>query len=249
MDSSPDELPLQAASAPTAEPVTKYREKLKVYAERYGTNLRNVKVWIAKGRKVDPADAPPLDDPQAMIGWWSRRMVWRVPEKILGAAREAAALGSALADGSSGVATQPPAAGDGGLPGTFTSEVGRGAVVDRLRRAEAAASDAYLKAVADPAAEAGAIELKRRAWEKIGQALRAEEIASLKAAGMQGDHIPKREAARLLQEIHASLASTWRGFLRRVRPKLAGKNAAEQDRIWDEETERTFGALPHELAL
>ena len=57
-----------------------YREKLCVYADRYGCKERSIKRWVALGRtEKDPC---PLDDPEALLAWWSRTSPNRCPDGI-----------------------------------------------------------------------------------------------------------------------------------------------------------------------
>lgn len=67
------------AAAKPAKKAT-YRD----HAKRYGKSVRTVKGWAAIGKEAgDPA---PLDDPEAMIDWWTRRMQHRVPDTLWKAA-------------------------------------------------------------------------------------------------------------------------------------------------------------------
>lgn len=54
------------------------------HAERYGKSLRTVKAWVALGK--ENGDAPPFDDPAAMIQWWTRNKSHRVPDSLWKAA-------------------------------------------------------------------------------------------------------------------------------------------------------------------
>lgn len=54
-------------------------------ADRYGAAPRTVKRWKAHG--VEKGDPCPLEDPEAMVAWWSKWMVHRVPDGILAAVR------------------------------------------------------------------------------------------------------------------------------------------------------------------
>lgn len=59
-------------------------------AKLYDSSARTVKRWKARGKEV--GEACPLGDPAAMVGWWSRCYVQRVPEGILAAVRGDAQL-------------------------------------------------------------------------------------------------------------------------------------------------------------
>jgi hypothetical protein len=52
---------------------------LATYALRYGASERTVKRWRTMGSDEDPC---PLDDPEAMLGWWSRHSPQKVPDGV-----------------------------------------------------------------------------------------------------------------------------------------------------------------------
>lgn len=53
---------------------------LRDYARQYGADERTVKRWKARG--VEKGDPVPLEDPERMMGWWTRNMKQRVPPGI-----------------------------------------------------------------------------------------------------------------------------------------------------------------------
>jgi hypothetical protein len=246
---SPGELPL--GSGPTPSGPEKYEHKLAVYAAKYGTHLRNLKNWIAIGKQHQ--DKPPLDRPDLMPEWWSRRMQHRVPEKIISLARQFVAETTLPSEPTAHVCTPPPiGAPSVASQGADSKGANMGSSLDRLREAEGAASAAYVAAVAALSAgtgDEGDVEIKQRRWERAADMLRKAETAYFKLADIKGDNLPRRDVARYLQEIHSSLSESLRGLVERVRPKLSGKTEQEQDLIWNLELDRAFLVLPHELGL
>ena len=49
-----------------------YKKPLAAYAKLYQRDVRNLKRWIADGRRQTPADLPPFDDPRSMADWFRR---------------------------------------------------------------------------------------------------------------------------------------------------------------------------------
>ena len=49
-----------------------YKKPLAAYAKLYQRDVRNLKRWIADGRRQTPPDLPPFDDPRGMADWFRR---------------------------------------------------------------------------------------------------------------------------------------------------------------------------------
>lgn len=169
-ESTSGELELSAAPSSLGEPAVAetlelaaalseawpYAHKLEFYADRYGSDLSNIKRWLKRGRKaVGAPDLPPFDHAQGMITWWARQMKHRVPAKILSAAaaEEAEAKKQSALDreqitstergtGAASVAEDSASVEVRGIP----EEVDRGSTIFRLREAEREAGAAYVAA-------------------------------------------------------------------------------------------------------
>ena len=75
--------PFVLNGAPERIPLTK--DQMARWEQVYGTAKRQIRRWHTEG--VEKNDPCPLDTPHLMPEWWARRMKWRVPEKILLAAK------------------------------------------------------------------------------------------------------------------------------------------------------------------
>jgi hypothetical protein len=259
-DKNAGELPLANEPAPFAISARQFLHTYEFYAERFGVTDRSVKRWAAEGRAADPPDLPPLDCPRDMPAWWGRRMSHRVPARLLEvAATDAAEHAARHQEPAPGTVT--PATSASVADRAVSSSVGMGETVTRLREAERDAGEAFATASKplprgkdEPLdaplkyMDAGQVEMLQRRWERMAEALRKAVKDEAEMAETRGELLEKGKVARVLQEIHASVAESIRGLVRRVRPKLAGRSAEEQDEIWQAETEKTFSGFQHELA-
>src|SRR5688572_20673072 len=85
-----------------------YAQPLAFFVPIYGTQVRQLKNWVALGRALKPApQLPPLEDPVAMIDWWPLAFPDRaVPDKIHQAANRVRS--GALAKEATLTAAAPP---------------------------------------------------------------------------------------------------------------------------------------------
>ncbi len=100
------EQPLELSAEPQRRR-TGYAHPIPHYCPIYETNERGIKVWLKKGR--DAGDPVPLDDAEAMPGWWRRNSPQTVPAKLILAAQRAAAVRGAAADPAAIAPVAPPA--------------------------------------------------------------------------------------------------------------------------------------------
>lgn len=112
------------------------------------------------------------------------------------------------------------------------------AALGRLRQAERAAHNSYLASLTAEPLDPGRIENTQRSWERLAEALRKAEKDSVEI--LSASFIPRAELVTALQQIHSSISQGVRGLVRRVRPRLAGASAIDQDAIWDAEVDRLF---------
>jgi hypothetical protein len=216
---------------------------LEAYAQELGYSVRALKLWRKIGNEAEPPDPCPLDNYAQLPAWWSRRMKQKVPTRIVEAAAKAS--GQAVVAGLPLFAEPPkvdhPEEAKDVQRAVVVeeAEVGLSASLDRIRRAEAVASRAYLEAV-EQKLDAGVIEQRQRAWERTLEALRKIEKDGAELLKTTGELVRKSDLKAVLLPIHRALATGVRSFLRRMRPKLEGLNPTEQDKVWAQETEALF---------
>ncbi|PAW76831.1 MAG: hypothetical protein B9S32_13920 [Verrucomicrobia bacterium Tous-C9LFEB] len=222
-----------------------YLRKHSEYAIIYGFEKRTIKRWIQTGREANPPELPPLDDPSAMPSWWGKYMTWRVPDKIIEAARAAKAAESPAP--LSPVAVPVPI--DSPLPPSppvsveESGELGLQGSLARLRDAERKAYNAWQLVLSAAEPNDGEIKNKQRIWTDIADQLRATEKASPDILQASGDLVSKSELQKVLAEIHTTIAQSFRAMIRRVLPKIQNLTPTEADAIWNEEVDRVFAAL------
>lgn len=249
------------------EPIVraKYLHPLEHYASVFGRKVRMIKVWIATGRDAVPMELPPLDEPMKMKAWWIRQMKNRVPLDIeqLGAPPKppAASMPVATAAPSAGplfdaAASNHPAAGFvSAVPPAAILSGGFAGALQRLRLAEAAAGELYTALLKQATAcRADQIEERarftadaegaRRSWDELVDKLRSYEKDASKILADSGKAWSSDDVVASQEVIHLALKEGVLSLLRRVRPKLkACANSAEEDKLWQTEVEKLFGAL------
>lgn len=219
---------------------------LEAYAQELGYSVRALKLWRKIGNEATPPDPCPLDDYALLPAWWSRRMKQNVPARIVDAV--AKFKGQAVTVGLPLFAAAPPvehkeeAKAPERAVVVEDAEVGLSASLSRIRKAEAAASRAYLEAIQQKD-DAGVIEQRRRAWDDALESLRKLEKDGMDILRKSGETVTKSDLKAVLLPLHRALATGIRSFLRRVRPKLEGLNPTEQDRVWSQEAESLFRRL------
>jgi hypothetical protein len=226
MPRAPDpkpELALEAQVVGEVEKPSLTRDQVERYMTMYAQSDRNIFRWHAK--------KAPMDRPGEMPTWWAATMKHRVPPRLLELATAAKAAGVVAASG-------PRAAPEVVAPGAPDGEVGR---LSPLEQTRAVADDAYAKLQAAMAGgDAGAIALAQRVFKDASEQLRRTELSEPKIRIMAGKTVDREKLRSMLSEMHTSIAQTWRSFSKRMRRETMGKPAAEQETIWQTETDKVF---------
>jgi hypothetical protein len=233
-------------------------DKVRHWSELYGTSRRPLFKWIAIGReKHDPC---PLDHPERMPMWWAMHMKHRVPQKILAAARSAMSA-EAAAPGTSGgrclSGEQPIVATSPTTPVSLTPPDDLFAAVDldfetqvKQMRGEQARIQRQLDEARRGKLIDGQVVVDQPAVESLLRQRLAIQEPLRKAEGdltawlqQRGLLAPRDEVRAENNRIASAICSAVLRLVRNVRPQLAGKSPAEQDRIWHAETLACFSAL------
>lgn len=244
----------------------KYPEKLAHYATLFDTAERTIKRWIVTGlyedsaatRRRQPTDLPPLHRPAEMPAWWERRMRIRCPAGVLSAAQRSGAPSAPRTAVSTPAPTVPvfPSADapqsdslrispdySDAVPLEFPAQVAamrreQAIIKQRLettRRGQLVNGQLHI--------DEGAVESLQRQSLAIGESLRKAEN-DLLAYQREREILVHREDVRAENNrIASTIFQNTRALVRKVRPQLAGKPPAEQDRIWDLALLHAFDAL------
>lgn len=209
-------LPAQGATRVTR---SSYLEKLSVYAERYATDERQIKRWIARGRGRAPQDLPPLDSPREMLTWWSRNMKWKIPERLLQAAVGNDSPPAAVLEVE---AKAPMQSGLGQHVGTRALPEGSGfvAALDRAREAERVAFGAWQHELQRDPPDSGAEEMRHRAWQRAVETVRKMEISSEDVLAASGQFVRVKDYETSDDEVKAVLHQSLRSLIVRVATKV-----------------------------
>ena len=238
---TPDKPPEPATTEATAAQIERW-------SQLYSTSRRPLYKWIAVGReKHDPC---PLDHPTQMPLWWATNMKHRVPEKILAAARQAAAE------------APPPVVADATAPAPLAPGISEPAddlfalvsldfeaQVEQMR-AEQARIQRQLDEARRGKLVDGALFVDQAAVESLLRQRLAIQEPLRKAEGDLTDWLLKREKLVWRDEVRSennrlasAICNAVLRLVKNVRPQLAGKSVAEQDRIWSAETLGCFTVL------
>lgn len=232
-----DLLPPELLAHPPSGPA-RYARPQAEYATTYQVTTREIKRWVAKGRAAKPIDPPPLDDPVAMVDWWPKHNKRRVPQRLLDASekcRKPPPLPPATEPAKAPPSDWPPPQAKGD-PSEWTFA----ANIDRLRRAVADAHREYEGALAlGPEGEGRAQNAMRR-WSELSEQLRKMEKDRAEIEQSLGDTLPRAAIARILGEMHGTMASGLRAMVRRIRDELAATSPDGWDPIWQRELDRLF---------
>lgn len=201
---------LPAGTSFDGEPTTnlsgraRYQHRLEHYREIYHASLRTLKRWVATGRATDPPELPPLDEPSAMLAWWTKhRPRYRAPARILQLAKIPSSQLGAGFDSAIDVSA-------------LGSEI-----VDAVRQAHE-----FLMAAKQHLAEAykagneSRIEICQRRWLKALRALKEAEQAAREDKKAAGDLIPKAELLPALSELIEILRHMRSTMRRRIAARL-----------------------------
>ena len=223
-------------------------EQIARWESVYGTKRRQLFRWLATGRAHGyPC---PLDHPVEMLRWWAPpRMLQRIPEKLLAAARHAAAAAPAPASLQSPPASEPalPAPPAGDLFDAPSLEFP--AQVEQMRgeqaRIQRQLDDARRGRLVD-----GTLYVDQSAVESLLRQRLAVQEPLRKAEGDLTAWLERRELlaptaavrgenARICGAIFAAVRRLWKT----VRPALAGLTDAQADQLWEDEARKCFSAL------
>lgn len=239
----------------------RYPRTMAEYAKVYGdVDEKTVKRWVARGRAAD--DLPPLHRPALMPDWFSRRMERAVPEAILLAASEAnlsaspptpepvlksepAALDSHTppADPVPKVPETTPPGETPPPPRDFSKVKGMSFEenVENLRRQLAIQSKLMEEAMTGQ--DNGLMASRQRSYRDTMAELRKAESDLIKWQEENGDLARLTEVRAENNRIASTIFNAVMRLVKNVRPQLAGKSPAEQDRIWQQETLTCFSIL------
>lgn len=246
----------------------KYPEPLATYAARYDCAERSIKRMIELGRYEGekprvPPDLPPLHSPADMPAWWDRRHPGvRCPAGILQAAAKARKV-SHISEPAPTLDSQPASASEP-APEPKNAQPAPAAVqrdfsdirtldiaanVEQLRRSLAIVESQLEEARRGTVIEGklviddGVITSRQRDYRETFAELRKAENDLLAWQQTMGE-LARRDEVR--SENNRVAAAIFRAVMRLVttiRPQLAGKPDAEQDRIWKDEVLACFATL------
>ena len=202
----------RAAAKPT------YRD----HAERYGKSVRTVKAWVRIGKEVN--DPTPLDDPAAMIEWWTRWMQHLVPDSLWRAAGSEAMIEiPKVADPEPRADTETPVAvvdlgGGLGLAAELES-LEKLARTLRVQAAQPGQTKPYLDALAR--------------LGKLQSDLRAE-------AEREGKLLPRDAVEAAIVSFHGPIEREIRLLFQTMCSVLGLPPSPEREAAWNAEVDRTF---------
>ncbi len=148
--------------------------------------------------------------------------------------------------------------------------VDTGSTIFRLREAERAAGAEFAEGTKSwrryeaAVAKAGTEEEKiaaaklrpgsseaslRGAWESLIQSLRLAEQTELHMAKERGDLVDRSQVAAALRDFHNTQVIAFRGFLRRIGPRLRALAPSEWEKTWEDESEKFLAAFRDELSV
>lgn len=242
-----DFLPM-ARTVVTRQTTETYKQSLRGYESVYTTNVRQIKRWIATGRKCAPFDLPPLDRPDAMAAWWERMQAaghikHAVPEKLLRYEQK-------KVDGS---APEAPAPGPPS-PKTPKSPPPEGADVEKESK-EPPLPPMQLDAAGNVSSDLGLQQVQslvkatykqmeialerqnmtqynslRREWQQLVQILRSWEKDIIKIQEGRGEVLRTREINTELVRLFTTMGQSFFNALLKLAGDLAPEMAAEDRR-------------------
>lgn len=233
-------LHLTPEAAPSQGDTEISRVQLDRWSETYGTQHRQLRRWIARGRERN--DPCPLDDPEQMPIWWERNMEKpkRAPDKVLAAAESARVAREVTQSQDSAtnppdIATKPdetappPAKSQAVDPLDLASVEGlEGQAVVFFRKQFAGTqqqlSEAYL------AGNEVRIKTLDARLESVGESLRKHEIAAEAKAKRSGQLLDRAEVFR---EVTTAINA-----LKLMRKSMADRILAEMTDLTPDQSDR-----------
>jgi hypothetical protein len=231
---------LPEAAAPPKTTVPNYQQTYAHYGKLYGRGERMIKKWVAWGRKTNPPDLPPLDDPPKMLAWWNRRKTCVAPDELVAHARAATDPASPTKHEEPSTKTNPPlSAPPLSTALASTAQLGFLGALQRQREAEANSGSLYnvlLRRAAEPeltdeqrATRLAAAEQARRTWDDHAKSLREFERDAEKILAATGRTWLADDVLAAVTQIHANVAAGLRQLGARVRPALTADQLASHD--------------------
>lgn len=243
----------------------RYPKPLDHYAALYDCSVRTIKRMIERGRRDgdalrDPVDLPPLHRPEKMPEWWERRMDYRCPAGVLNASSKAARCSRSRekprpADPSPEVSVTPapkdppePSALAAATPLDRTgldieqnTEQLRQSLANARRALELAELGEDIEGVRK--VDENLVARRGREYRETFSELRKAETDLLawkeKTGRLADREIVRAENNRIAAAIFRAVSR----LAKDLRPKIAGKPDAEQDRIWSDGVHACFAAL------
>lgn len=198
-----------------------FARPLKDYQAVYETKERQLKNWVAVGRKAQPEDLPPLDRPAEMPAWWARHYDRVVPEKLTLAATKAngqqaadvpPAPQASTPEKAKGEATPPPAPPTNPREriGNFDDLTGLSleAAVERLRKALAVVVRDYEQALGNPDTDESTLSMRANRVDKAMERLRKMETTLDEIRKSREELIDRTLAEEDLRRVHTAMASS-----------------------------------------
>lgn len=193
----------------------------KEIAAAWGYSVRNIKNWVADGRKAK--DPPPFSDPAQMPGWFERVFTGRkCPDKLRMAAQRLLVSAEAAA-----APPEAPAAHVDRSP-IAEGEKGLLAMLGRLRDSEVSLHAKYMDAVSR--GEETRASFLFSEWSKAVEKLRALEKSAPKALEELGIYVRKDDLQREIVQLHTGLLRSFRQAIRGGRARLRATSTALE---WD----------------
>lgn len=175
------------------------------YCTVYGYSVRAIKGWLATGRAAN--DMPPLDDPAAMAGWWTRHFEHRVPDRILGAAKVPEKPTEKKQDDAK-PAAEPPnyrqAIGSVDDVEGMTLE----SMMARMRKVIAVNQKTYEKALEDKNVDEATLTLLSRRVDHAVERLRKLETSHIENQKKSGEMVSRTQLASEVTPVLASMSSS-----------------------------------------
>lgn len=199
-----------------------FARPLVAYVPIFGTQVRQIKNWVALGRELKPEALPPLDRPADMPAWWARAFPNRsVPEKIhlaaIAAKHEALTQGAPTPEKNSAPTPSPQKTGAGEPPANSTprarianfddvAEMDLPAAVARQRRALAILTRDYESALQDETADESTLTSRANRVDRCIERLRKLEGTLDELRKSREELVEVAVIREELQQVHSGMA-------------------------------------------
>jgi hypothetical protein len=211
----------------------RYQKSQPHYAKLYGRDVKNIKRWVAAGRRCEPMDLPPFDEPARMADWF-RRVMGQEPRENL--TRFEAAAADEQAGGSAGAAAPEakpagPAAELPPLPPMQIDLDSTGGADLGLQqvRALVIATFEQMRVALTKGRTQEAAQL-RREWQQAVQILRAWEKDIIKIQEGRGEVLRTSAVKSEMVQMMTTTAHSFYNGLQKVIRQLAPAMPANEQR-------------------